>query len=128
MRKTVCALILAILLIPVAVSAEIDLGSMSDDELVSLKEQLVSEMKDRGSFKKLAVPQGKYIVGIDIPSGDYSVCTIDYSSTVCIFVNDATSYMVSSDTPVGKLSLSDGDAVSVLYGTLFFSKYTGLGF
>lgn len=130
-----CGLLLLSLLIvfllcalPALAFADFDLSSLSDDELVALKSQLVTEMKSRDSFKKLTVPQGTYTVGIDIPSGDYSVYTIDYSSAAGLAVNDFEIYTVSPDAPVGKISLKDGDSVSVVFASLFFTKYQGIGF
>lgn len=71
------ALALVILSLNVFACADgTDLQSLSDQELLTLYEEVRTEMSRRGIISARALPAGKYIVGEDILPGTYRItCT-----------------------------------------------------
>ena len=64
------------LLLPGA--GEIDLSSMTDDEIVELTDLVSKELVSRGNEKSAALPAGKYTGGKDLPAGAYIItCKTD---------------------------------------------------
>ena len=68
--KKLIVLALSTMLLITPVFASVDLGSMSDQELVDLKTQVTEEMIRRGSIDVL--PKGTYLVGTDLKAGKYT--------------------------------------------------------
>lgn len=88
-RRFLCCLLICLLLVPVAL-AEVDLSSMSDEEIVELLKQVNQEVVDRGIEKTAELPAGKYVGGKDIPVGAYTVtCKTDGSHHGIIWVSAA---------------------------------------
>ena len=110
-----------------------DLQSMSDDELVSLRDAINAELASRNfQEKEVTVPPGRYKVGEDIPAGTY---TISAAGKVMSMVTTYTAsgdygmiYNVTSDSPVGKLELADGQEIEISVEPVTFSVYKGIGF
>lgn len=78
MKKWLGLIIIALLLLtPVfaktalAVSETIDLAALSDEEVVSLLDQVNNEIVKRGIEKTATLSKGAYIAGVDIPVGKY---------------------------------------------------------
>jgi len=70
--KKVLALLIALWLMVCTAGAEtIDLSMMTDSEIITLLEQVNSEVVSRGIAKTAKLPQGTYIVGRDLPAGRY---------------------------------------------------------
>lgn len=77
------ALVLALILIPCAALAEIDLSSLSFADLAALRDQAQLEMMKRDEWQEVTVPQGVYRVGEHIPAGTWTVyCRTGISSLV----------------------------------------------
>ncbi len=70
-HRFVCLLVVCLLLIPVAVADTVDLSSMSNDEIITLLDEINGEIVRRGINKTAKLPQGTYIAGSDIPAGRY---------------------------------------------------------
>lgn len=130
MKKLIILALVIASLIPVVAFADVDLGSMSYDELITLNGQLFKEIMSRPEFKEVTVPTGSYIVGSDIPSGTYSLGLASGTFGSMIRINDfQDAYSVtSSDPSVGKVTLKDGDSVDISMGSIVFKPYVGLGF
>lgn len=129
MKKKLAIVLAGMMLSAGVAMADVDLKSMSFDELVDLQSQILEEVVSREEFKCVSVPAGEYTVGVDIPAGDYTIASNTKSSMVTLYVNgfESAYYLTSKDPVVGKLTLKDGDIVSTS-GTLDFSTYKGLGF
>lgn len=69
MKKAACVLILALSTLPICAAADVDLASMSYDELVELKQQVLMEIMQRDGSYSVTVPIGLWRVGVDIPEG-----------------------------------------------------------
>ena len=55
-----------------AVTETIDLSQLSDEEIISLMDQVNNEIVKRGIEKTAKLSKGTYIVGVDIPAGKYT--------------------------------------------------------
>lgn len=81
--------------------------------------------------KEVTVPPGTYAVGIDIPEGEYTVCTngiISMLTVKDIRGNYVTMHSMNANTQVGKLILEDGQYVEIVGESVIFKPYQGLGF
>jgi hypothetical protein len=126
MKKIIILFAAVCMIVPAIACADIDLSAMSFDELIELKAQIIAEIMSRDDFKEITVPAGKYVVGEDIPAGTYTISCSKYMSSICVNEFEAM-YMVTQDSPVGRIKLKNGDAVE-LTSAVIFQKYAGLGF
>ena len=128
MKRLVCVLLILCLL-PVIVFAEVDLSSMSFDELKSLQQKINEEIHSRPEWKSVEVPSGYYTVGKDIPSGDYSIsgdgCYIGVYRNDRLYLNQGIS---CEDDFINRIDLIDGDTVKIMYGIAIFAPPVSLGF
>ena len=53
--------------------AEVGFSQMTDEELLQAQEELQKEIVDRGLLKKITLPSGLFVAGVDIPAGKYIV-------------------------------------------------------
>lgn len=126
MKKFLGFLFAVLLLLPIFASAEVDVKSLSTEELLALRVSIVDELMARGEMKSANVPAGEYVVGDDIPAGSYSITTDQLLVTIVIGDYDGM-YVVSPDSPVGKLTLKAGDKIQIT-GKIVLTKYAGLSF
>ena len=140
------ALTLALCLVGAyALAQDIDLTALSYDELVALRDQITIEITSRAEWKEVAVPQGVYEVGVDIPAEYWTLtCTdnplamviITYGkktndSKTAIDITDWDYYtMLSNTNPSCSIDMSDGDFLSISGGSVVFTPYIrpSLGF
>lgn len=133
MKKKFLSVILVLCLLPVIALAEVDLSTMSVDELIALNKAVVMELMSRKDFKEVTVPAGEYKVGEDIPAGIYTV-KVKANQFASLNVLDSKKnytskiYVVEVDNPIGKLVLEEGEIVATTYGSAIFTPYAGLGF
>lgn len=71
-RRFLCCLLVCLLLIPFAFAETVDLSKMSDEDIVTLLDQVNREIVSRGISKTAKLPKGAYIAGKDIPAGRYT--------------------------------------------------------
>ena len=126
MKKFLGFLFAVLLLLPIFASAEVDVKSLSTEELLALRVSIVDELMARGEMKSANVPAGEYVVGDDIPAGSYSITTDQLLVTIVIGDYDGM-YVVSPDSPVGKLTLKAGDKIQIT-GKIVLTKYAGFSF
>lgn len=126
MKKLLSLLLTILLLVPVFASAEVDVKALSTEELLALRVSIIDELMARGEMKSAKVPAGEYIVGEDIPAGSYSITTDQILVTIVIGDYDGM-YVVSPDSPVGKLTLKAGDKIQFTGGVML-TKFAGLSF
>lgn len=69
--KKIVALFLVFLLLFSFAFAEIDISSLSDEDLLALKEDVEEEISERGLIESLILYPGEYLVGRDIEAGGY---------------------------------------------------------
>ena len=126
MKKFLGFFLAVLLLLPVFASAEVDVKALSTEELLALRVSIVDELMARGEMKSANVPAGEYVVGDDIPAGSYSITTDQLLVTIVVGDYDGM-YVVSPDSPVGKLTLKAGDKIQIT-GKIVLTKYAGLSF
>ena len=126
MKRLLCALLIVSLFLPALAVAEVDVKALSTEELIALRLSIVQELMDRGEMKSATVPTGEYIIGEDIPAGSYSVTTDQILVTLIIGDYDGM-YVVTPDSPIGKITLKAGDKIQVT-SKVFLAKYAGLSF
>ena len=105
------------------------------DDLLLLQKMVEIELEYRGYYsketvaKEFDVPVGKYIIGVDIPAGVYTVTHGGgMFSAIIVIGNYEAFYPVSQDSPVGKIELTEGQTLEVQMSGVKFSEYKGLGF
>ena len=109
----------------------------------ALRAQINAELLKRGNENDVIVPPGVYVVGVDIPAGDYTISPqpIEYNYTYISAYADDRHYMeystfhffnaglfANKNDYIGKLSLAEGNIVKIEDGAAVFSPYQGLGF
>ena len=142
MKKVIVVALVLCLLMPVISYAQVDLVSMTDEELIRLGTEIEAELLNRSKGESFDVPPGKYVVGLDFPAGTYKVTVSNSAVTGMIVVYpdkgtmdagglysvmELLSGMMGSPT-IGKLEVKDGNGVWVSSGMLTFEVYTGIGF
>lgn len=78
MKKFVCLLI-CLLCVPSLCVAEVEIGAMSFDELIELREKVIAEIITRPEWNCVTVPAGVYEIGVDIPAGHWTITPVNDS-------------------------------------------------
>lgn len=84
MKKFLCLLAALLLIGSIALAEAIDLSSMTDDELLALKDQVSQAVSDRGLVKEFQLTAGIYIGGVDIKPGRYILTATEVNDSVTI--------------------------------------------
>ena len=137
--KKLLSVILSVFILSSAALAEIDLESMSYDELYYLYQRVQVQLMKRNEWKEVTAPVGIWKVGEDIPAGSYSIRASgsmignvvlwrgeqnDYKSGVILnemFIDD-------ENTLIGKVIMSDGNTLEISGCPVILSPVVGLGF
>lgn len=156
MRKLAAFLVAMVLMCGTAMAEEIDLSSMSYDELVALKDQINLAMWKCEEWQEVTVPQGVWKVGEDIPAGHWTIKTdnifnslvscgtalsesgkgIDPFKSQCYYVdsiksNESEFFEAARDKAETDIELENGMYIVVECGSVIFTPYSGkpsLGF
>ena len=146
MKKLLAIALVLTMLLPLVGIAEIDVDSLSYEELVALNEKVQLALFGRALIEgvELPVASGLYYVGSEIPAGTYIVSVIgeDIMINILTYLPDGevqifSEYIVSTSYIAGsyKVNLSDGMTLKILLSSqrsngkifvkafpLFFSK------
>lgn len=134
MKKFVAILIALTMTWGVAMG-EPNLSSMSYDELLVLNAEVQHALFQTGANKGVTVPVGVYIIGDDIPAGEYRVEFEKPSGYAFVFIYDEGSsrtknkYHLSvkdDNLTIGKLALEKGQTIDIQDAEVVFYTYTGL--
>ena len=71
--KKLISLLLILALLPICAFSEIDLSSLSFEDLAALRDQCLLEMFSRDEWQEVTVPQGLYEIGVHIPAGTWTI-------------------------------------------------------
>ena len=71
MRKVVSLVLLIALLCTPVFGSDVDVSSLSDEELLSLSNAIQTELKIHNISEENCIKKGAYIVGTDIAAGSY---------------------------------------------------------
>ena len=133
MKRFLIVLVVLSLFVTCAFAESYDLKSMTTDEIVALQSQIIKELTKRNfPTASFTVPMGEYIVGVDIPAGNYRVIYWGkYISSV--EVTDANgdyvcTHALENSAVIGKLPLIEGHTIKILYDKVHFSPYNGIEF
>ena len=135
MRKmVVCVLLCFVLIVPSAM-CEYDLHDMSFDELATLRESLNIEIWTSHNWRDVVVCPGYYMIGQDIPAGEYTIKGIPLNDYVYISFYDGSEgdvgchakYNGEPDIELSygdreKYVFNDGDYIEIFYGSVSFSS------
>ena len=155
MKKLLTIVLIIAMLIPAA-CAEIDLTGMSYDELIALKDKINLALWETKEWQEVLVLQGTYIVGVDIPAGQWTIkaAPVQLSATIChgnvlnekgnveigsgsgwfckeVTSKDSVLFNEYNDTDSLDVVLIDGYYLTVTYASVIFTTYDGrpdLGF
>lgn len=113
----------------------IDLSGMSYEELVALHSEVVSAIAESDGAVSFRAEIGEYVVGSDIPVGDYSVA-VDGEWDFCILNVKNTSgklrmvedFRSVDSKRVGRVSLVEGEVVEIEGGAFRFGPPSGITF
>lgn len=134
MKKIIALLLLVSVLLLFGSAYAEDLSKLDDEQLIALSVAVNSEIIQRNLNKKVKVPTGTYIVGQDIPAGDYTIrptgtfLRVDIYESEVKLGNRIGIYSANQEEFIGKLSLKEGQIVEITFGGSTFEKYAGLGF
>lgn len=130
-------ILVALSLFVTCVHAEsIDLENMSTDSLVVLRDAINAELAKRNfAEKEVLVNVGEYIIGVDIPAGVYTISLHEnvqaMQSLLTVYSEKrtpVTAYNIFPSDPIGRHELKEGQIIQILFGSVVFSPYKGLGF
>ena len=135
--KRFLALFVLLILFPVFSLADLpDISNLTTDELLELNHQIQSRLFSQKLVDGVDVPAGEYIVGEDIPSGNYRLVVMFPKSggTFKVYPLSKDDYATVDSflgefwgvTEIGKVALEDGNIVTISGNTLRFLPYTGL--
>ncbi len=151
--KKIIALFLALtMLYSIALAESIDLSSLSYDELIILVNRAQLEMMKSDKWQEVEVPPGTYIVGKDIPAGQWTITVhdggyVDFEIGTAIKNNGEIDFMSCLDdykhiTLIGKsnflytegnttsytIELRDNWYVVITTGSIIFTPFAGNSF
>ena len=134
MKRFVSIILLVILFTGIcsALAESFDLSQYSNEELIALETAIQAEKLARGLAKSATIYSGTYIIGKDIPAGEYSIETVKGAADH-LEVYDASgkhigSYAIgtsSNRSPIGRLELKDGYRIEFDSCTLKLTVYSG---
>lgn len=138
MKKLISIAIAIVLFLSSTALAEIDLDSMSYEELAALRDRCQAELMTRPEWQQITVPSGDYRVGVDIPAGEYTILpTPDGYSNVIVWKGEPDDYRAGfslnesvtdyNQKTVWRAVLRDGYTLSVGGSAVILTPYRGLG-
>ena len=138
MKRIIVVFLILMIVSYSGLSEQIDLASLSDLELNELRIRIEEEFAERGNILSTFYTDGlKYVVGDDIPSGDYMVSCV--KKTISALTgskmkcwNSLSDYELSNDAPTldmfivlggsSRVNLKDGNIVEIQGGVLSFNQ------
>lgn len=129
MKKLIILIVLCLLVS--SASAELDLSGYSYDQLLDLQKSVTAEIISRPEWKEVTVPAGTWIIGEDIPAGEYCIKNTADSLNIISSTNPSGDFDVyktlGKDEVIGKAALNDGSVFSCYYAVIL-SPAVSLGF
>ena len=134
MKRVFCLLLSIALVLPVVgIASGVDVATLSDSELESLYEMILSERLSRRDYKSFEVLPGDYRNGVYVPAGDFRVVLADgYTSAGVNTIEtergvyrDMYSLGRNHPTEIGRMVLLNGDVLRIQSGAVVFYAETG---
>jgi hypothetical protein len=119
-----------------------DLASLTDEDLMALPGKIAKEQINRGLVKSAVISSGTYIIGEDIPAGDYTLTQLSNNSTIAIvfYPGDEARFtttlqdskhlinLLTKGVESGKITLEEGESLYIYGGDTEIKVYTGVEF
>ena len=140
MKKLIAILLVLLMIAPSACAENIDLSSLSFDELRTLQTRISQELTKRPEWKEVPVPAGIYQIGVDIPAGDwcikcgkseYGFISVSYGSGTnesgtevsvpCEYIGMIDAKPDDSKVTFINIKLKEGYYISFDYGSAIFT-------
>ena len=145
MKRLFIVLLALLLLCSSALAGSIDLTGMSFDDLIALRGQVDLALWNSQEWKKVTVPEGIYLVGVDIPAGDWQIESILGEQSSVSYFEKMNQYGTEADKDAYyfwdrvinipsyevksiHLNLVDGMYVGISLAPVVFTPYTGPSF
>ena len=137
MKKLIAILILCAMLFSTAYASDIDLSGMTTEELLELNHQIQLVLFNENLVNGIVINPGEYIVGDDLPAGNYRIEVILPDSafafgSACVYNADdrflETSGSITGQgyDKIGKVIMEDGQIFEVSVYSIRLFPYTGL--
>lgn len=140
MKKLFAMLMVLAAIVPAAACADLpDISGLTKEELLQLDWQIQAQLYEYQLEDGVLVPGGVYIVGADIPAGEYKADVVsDVGGSVRVYktVNDYEkgSYNYLSEIYLGnmwgtltfRLKIEDGNVLDIYCNSLRLYRYHGL--
>ena len=138
MKKLITITLILALLLPALALAEIpDISGLTKEELLHLDWAIQDMLFERTLEDGVLLPAGMYVVGADMPPGDFRADTVsDVGGVVTVYKNmDAyNKYNYISQIYLGdmygtltfRLNVETGNVVTIQFNSLRLYKYHGL--
>lgn len=148
-KRIFCLLVMMLFLLPCFAQADVDLSSMSFEDLIALKEQINLAIWNCQEWKEVRVPAGTYLIGKDIPAGKWTIFSAPDNPNVAAkgihvaiskklkdngasldtsTASNHTSAAVGRDMESITWDLQEGYWLYINYGTAVFTPFTGYDF
>lgn len=136
MKRFLAVLLILVCITGVSASGE-SLKNLSVDELRLMIQMINAEIVSRPEWKGTEVPPGEWIVGKDIPVGEYSISAINGKrANIKIegpYVPLSTSFWLNQgiktdEEAIGRVVLEKDYVVTVSISSLWFAPALTLGF
>jgi hypothetical protein len=136
LKKALCLFAAMLLLVPaLSFASDLDIGSLSYEDLHALYLRIGTELLDRPETKVFEVPVGVYEVGVHLPAGEYSLMPTSTYAAITVSTSDDFEDMramisISSveESGIGRIVLKEGTFINIQYGPIEFSTFVGFGF
>ena len=141
MKKLIALLLILVLALPASVHADLpDISGLTTDELLHLDWAIQAILFERTIEDGVLIPAGTYIVGADMPAGDFRADAVsDVGGLVTVYknVDDYRKHVISDKKEevylgnmYGTLSfhllLEEGNVVVIKFNSLRLYQYHGL--
>ena len=137
MKRFLCTLLIMCTICACSFADSVDLSAYTFDELKALQEAISAEIVTRPEWKETKIPSGQWVVGTDIPVGEYRI-TIPEGSAAHLNIIDPSErktkqtvidWFAFNDTDfLGKMILKEGYIITLSAGSVIFSPVLPLGF
>ena len=140
MKKLLALLLILAITMPAAAMADLpDISNLTDDELLQLDWQIQAVLYEHQLDDGVLVPAGVYIVGADIPAGEYKADTVsDVGGCVRIYKTvtdyEKGGYNYAYEIYLGnmwgtltfRLKIEEGNVLYIYSNSLRLYRYHGL--
>ena len=141
MKRLITVILVLALVVPAAAAADLpDISNLSKEELIQLDGIIQNMLFEQSLPDGVLLPAGNYVVGIDLPAGDYRADVVsdtggiiniyktkeDYESHPLLSLNQEIALGNMWGTLVFRLTLEEGNYVILKYNSLKLYRYVGL--